>query len=75
VLGKLEYIGRVEEILEFNYKVLKTVILLCNWVKANFSGNSATMKKDEYNFTLVNFSSLIPISDQFFAFPLHVEQV
>jgi hypothetical protein len=33
------------------------------------------MKRDEYVFTLVNFTSLIPISDQSFAFPLHVKQV
>jgi hypothetical protein len=33
------------------------------------------MKKDEYVFTLVNFTYLIPISNQSFAFPLHVKQV
>lgn len=33
------------------------------------------MKRDEYGFTLVNFTSLIPILDQSFAFPLHVKQV
>jgi hypothetical protein len=33
------------------------------------------MKRDEYDFTLVNFASLSPNSYQFFAFPLHVEQV
>jgi hypothetical protein len=36
----------------------------------------AQQSRDEYGFTLVNFKSLIiPISDQFFAFPKHVEQV
>jgi hypothetical protein len=72
---KLEYIGWVEEILELNYKVLKIVVLLCNWVKANYSGNFATMKGDKYDFTLINFTSLIPILNQFFTFPLHVKQV
>jgi len=33
------------------------------------------MKRDEYVFTLVNFTSLIPISNQSFAFSLHVKQV
>jgi len=42
-------------------------------VKVNYIGNSATIKRNEYGFTLVNFSSLIPILDQSFAIPLHVE--
>ncbi len=44
IIAKLEYVGWVEEILELNYGVLKIVVLLCNWVKANYSGSSATMK-------------------------------
>lgn len=54
-----------------NYGVLKIVVLLCNWVKANYNKSSATIKCDEYGFTLMNLSSLIPISDASFAFPLH----
>ncbi len=75
MLAKLEYVGWVKEILELNYKVLKNITFLCNWLKENYSGNSTTMKKDKYDFTFVNFASLIPISNQFFAFPLHVKQV
>jgi hypothetical protein len=30
VLAKLDYVGWVEEILELNYGVLKTVVLFCN---------------------------------------------
>jgi hypothetical protein len=63
MLAKLEYIRWVEESLEFNYGVLKTIVLLCNWVKVNYNGNCATMKRDKYGFTLVNFASLIPISN------------
>jgi hypothetical protein len=44
IIAKLEYVGWVEEILELNYGVLKIVMLLCNWVKANYSESSATMK-------------------------------
>jgi hypothetical protein len=74
ILAKLEYVGWVEEILEFNYRVLKLVVLFCNWVKSNYIGSSATIKWDEYGFTLVNFTSLIPISNHSFVFPLHVDQ-
>jgi hypothetical protein len=34
ILAKLEYIGWVEIFLEFNYRVLKLVVLFCNWVKS-----------------------------------------
>jgi len=49
-------------------------VFFCNWVKANYIGNNATIKKDEYGFTFVNFTSLIPISNQSITFPIHVEQ-
>jgi hypothetical protein len=70
MLAKLEYISWVEKSLELNYRVLKIVVLLCNWVKLNYSGNSATMKRNKYGFTLVNFASLIPILNQSFCFPI-----
>jgi hypothetical protein len=67
-------VGWVEEIFKLNYRILN-LVLLCNWVKANYVWGSATMKINDYGFTLVNFGSLIPISDQSFTFPLHVDQV
>jgi hypothetical protein len=75
VLAKLKYVGWVEEILQLNYGILKIVVLLCNWVKVNYSRNSVTMKKNEYDWKLVKFAPLIPSLDQFFISPLHVEQV
>jgi hypothetical protein len=75
VLTNLEYVGWVEEILELNYGVQNIVVLLCNWVKTNYNRSDAIVKRDEYSFTLVNFGSLIPILDQSFAFPIHVEHV
>jgi hypothetical protein len=74
VVANLKYVGWVKEILELNYGVLNTMVLLCNWVKANYNENNAIVKRNEYGFTLVNFGSLIPISNWSFAFPLHVEQ-
>jgi len=31
------------------------IVLLCNWVKANYNGSSATIKRDEYGFYACNF--------------------
>jgi hypothetical protein len=59
----LPYVGHVEEIMELNYRVLNTIVLMCNSVKANYTRSNAIVKQDEYGFTLVNFSSFIPISN------------
>jgi hypothetical protein len=68
-------VGWVKEISKLNYEVLNTMVLSCNFVKTNYNESNATIKQHEYGFTLVNFGSLIPISDLSFAFPLHVKQV
>jgi hypothetical protein len=75
VLASLEYVGWIEEFLKLNYGRFQIVVLLYNWVVVNYKGSMATVKWDEYGFTLVNFDWLIPLSAQSFAFPMHVEQV
>jgi hypothetical protein len=70
----LEYVRWVEEILELDYGTT-CVIVFCNWVKANYKGTRTTMKQDEYGFTLVNYSEMLPFSKDFFAFLIHVEQI
>lgn len=46
-----------------------------SWVKANYRGPNATIKKDEWGFTLANFHSMIPFGPESFALPVHIEQV
>ena len=65
---QVEYVGWVEEILELDYGQFQVIVFLCNWVKAISQGPGATMKRDEYGFTLVNFNRLIPILAQTFVF-------
>ena len=50
-------------------------MLYCNWVMANMVGHNATMKRDDYEFSLVNSDRLVSLSVKSFAFSLHVEQV
>ena len=73
--AKFDYVGWVEEILSIKYGHFEVVNLYCNWVVANMKGDGATMKRDEYGFTIINFERLILYSAQSFAFPLHIEQV
>jgi hypothetical protein len=74
-MATLEYARWIEEILEPDYGRFQTVVLLCNCVVANYERSNATMRQDEYGFTLVNFECLIPFSTQSFAFLMHVEQI
>ena len=71
----MEYVGWVEEILALDYGRYELVVLYCNWVMTNMIGHNATMKRDDYGFSLVNFDRLVSLSTEYFAFPLHVEEV
>ena len=71
----LEYVGWVEEIISMDYGKFEVVVLYCTWAQTNRSGARATIKCDEYGFTLFKFDRLIPYSMDSFAFPLHVQQV
>jgi hypothetical protein len=72
---ELEYVEQVEEILELDYGTTCVIVLFCNWVKANYKMVKTTMKQDKYGFTLMNFTQILPFSKDFFAFPIHLEQV
>ena len=70
----VEYIGQILEIVELNYGRHCTIILVCDWVKANYRRN-ATVKKDEWGFTVANFNTMVPYGYESFAFPIHCDQV
>jgi hypothetical protein len=44
ILAKLESTCKVEKFIELSYEVFNTIVLLCNWVKANYTRRSATIK-------------------------------
>ena len=71
----LEYIGWVEELIGVDYGEFELIILYCTWVRANLRGVGATMKCDDYSFTLIKFDSVIPYSIESVVFPLYVQQV
>ena len=47
------------------------MLFVCDWVKANYRGRNATIKKDEWRFTMANFRALVPFGYESFAFPIH----
>ena len=53
--AELEYIGQISEIVELNYGRHCTVLLICEWVKANYRGRNAIVKKDKWGFTMAYF--------------------
>ena len=76
VNADVEYVGHIEEILELNYRRHCVVVLVCDFVKANYVGENATIKRDKWGFTLANYDKRYgTICRDSFAFPRHCEQV
>lgn len=72
----VEYVGHIEEILELDYRRHSLVVLVCDFVKANYNGDNATIKKDKWGFTLANYRRTYGnICRDSFAFPTHCEHV
>ena len=59
--ANLEYVRWMEEILAVDYGRFVLVVLYCNWMMTIMVGNNATMKRDDYGFSLVNFNRLVPL--------------
>jgi hypothetical protein len=74
-MANLEYIGWVDEILGVDYGAFELILLYCTWIHATTTEARATMKRDEYGFTLLKVDRVIPYSVDSFAIPLHVQQV
>jgi hypothetical protein len=53
------YARKCQKILELDYGMTKMPMLLCSWVQAFKHGVHATMWKDEFTFTLMNFKRLL----------------
>jgi hypothetical protein len=51
------------------------IVLYYTWVQANMTRARATMKHDEYGFTLIKSDCQIAYSANSFAFPIQVQQV
>ena len=71
----LQYIGEIQKIVELDYGRHCVVLLVCDWVKANYRGRNATVKKDEWGFTMANFRSRVAFGYESFAFPIHCQQI
>jgi len=61
--------------MELDYIPHCVIILVCEWIKANYAGTNATVRKDRMGFTIANFSRMIPYGKESFAFPIQVQQV
>jgi hypothetical protein len=75
VVADVEYVDNVQEIVELNYSGLCVVVLMCSWIKANYTGQEAMVKMDKWGFILANFESIIPLGPESFVLPMHVDQV
>ncbi|KAG0597359.1 hypothetical protein M758_UG331700 [Ceratodon purpureus] len=75
VMAALEYVGYVDEIVELEYGAFKQTVLVGSWVRANYRGSNATVKRDRWGFTIANFNRMLEFGQDSFAFPSQVQQV
>ena len=75
ITAPAEYVGHLEEIVELNYGLFRQVVFIGSWVKANYRGPSATVKRDQWGFTIANFERMVLFSRDSFALPLQVQLV
>ena len=71
----IEYVGKLEEIVELDYKRTCVVVFVCRWIKSNYRGANAIIIRDKWGFTLANFQSCERFGKESFIFPKHCEHV
>ena len=73
--GKVHFVGKLQEIFVLDYGTLRPCIMKCKWVEPVWLGPNATMKKDEFGFTLVKIGRIEGVGPNSFVFPTQVNQV
>jgi hypothetical protein len=74
VMGNLNYIGVLKEILVVDYACLPMVLFTCSWIPTNTQGN-ATIRQDEHGFWVVNLARRLPPMVEPYVFPTSMIQV
>jgi len=72
---KVHFVGKLQEIFVLDYGTLRPCVMKCKWVEPVWQGPNATMKKDEFGFTLVKIGRIASVGPNSFAFPAQVNQV
>ena len=73
--GKVHFIGKLQEISMLDYGTLRPCMMKCNWVEPVWMGPNATIKKDEFGFTLVKIGRIEGVGPNSFVFPTQGNQV
>lgn len=72
----VNYYGRLSDIIELSYREFKVVLFKCDWYDVH---HRAGLRKDEFGYTVVNFSRRIHTGDKLehdpFVFSSQVKQV
>ena len=72
----VNYYGRLSDIIELSYREYKVVLFKCDWYDVH---HRVGLQKDDFGFTLVNFSQKIHTGEKMehdpFVFSSQVEQV
>ncbi|MCO5612632.1 hypothetical protein L7F22_066901 [Adiantum nelumboides] len=72
--SEVGYVGTIVGIYEISYRIFKQVILKVDWFRAEYKGNSATMRREPSKFWSVDSSKLMRATREPYILPAHVEQ-
>ncbi|MCO5551611.1 hypothetical protein L7F22_005116 [Adiantum nelumboides] len=72
--SELGYVGTIVGIYEILYQIFKQVILKVDWFRAEYKGNSATMRREPSKFWSVDSSKLMRATREPYILSTHVEQ-
>ena len=73
VMAALEFVRDLKEIVELDYGTFRQTVLIGLWVKANYWGEAATVKRDKWGFTIANFNRMVDFEPDAFVSPLQVQ--
>ena len=75
VIGdELMYVGKLQEIIEVDYRCFSTVLFRVAWFKSIYRGPNATIRLERSGFYAVDSSRLVSSTEEPYIFPRHCEQ-
>jgi hypothetical protein len=73
--GELDYVGKIQDILEVNLRSFTIILFHVQWFQVIQRGSNRTIRKDPNGFYAIDSSKLLRKNEEPFALPQHCEQI
>ena len=73
--GELDYVGKIQDILEVNLRSFRIIVFHVQWFQVIQRGANRTVRKDPNGFYAIDSSKLLRKNEEPFALPQHCEQI